>query len=221
MSVRAKVAIEFGIIAVLTTGFLLLFPRRNPLVDVGLAAFALACIGLSARYTHKVIWTASPPPVTENRMKRCLAVVLWITVPPASLFLTIGGFMAYAHSGWPGVMARVGNLNMLVALGCYMPWALMQQVLLQYYLLGRLLVLFPKRHRFVPIAITGACFALVHLPDLWTAAVTVVAGIAWSTIYYRYRVLWPLALSHAVLGLTFYYGVCGQDLAAEWRGLLH
>src|SRR5882672_8036339 len=56
MTVRAKVAIELGIIAVLTIAFLLLFPRRNPWLDVGLAGFALACIGASAGYTRKVVW---------------------------------------------------------------------------------------------------------------------------------------------------------------------
>ena len=37
LTVRGKVAPELGMIAVLTTSFLLLFPLRNPLVDVGLA----------------------------------------------------------------------------------------------------------------------------------------------------------------------------------------
>ena len=50
--------------------------------------------------------------------------------------------------------------------------------------------------------------------------VTVVAGAVWSFIYYRYRLLLPLAFSHAALGSAFYYGIFGHDLAAEWRALL-
>ncbi len=220
MSVRGKVAVELGIIAVLTTVFLLLFPKRNPLVDVGLAGLALLGIGVTAAYTKNVIWAAAPPPVAENRFRRCVAVMLWVTVPLALLFLLIGGIVAYQDGGWPAVASRVFNWRILAAFGCYLPWALMQQTLLQFYLLGRLLALFPKRLLFVPIIITGACFGLVHLPDVWTALVTVAAGAVWSLMYYRYRLLLPLAFSHAALGSAFYYGIFGHDLAAEWRALL-
>ena len=49
MTVRGKVAVELGTVAVLTAIFLLLFPRRNPMMDVALAGFALLCIGATAR----------------------------------------------------------------------------------------------------------------------------------------------------------------------------
>ena len=83
-----------------------------------------------------------------------------------------------------------------------------------------MLALFPKQYLFVPMIITGACFGLVHLPDVWTALVTVASGVVWSWIYYRYRLLLPLAFSHAALGSAFYYGIFGHDLAEEWRALL-
>jgi hypothetical protein len=220
MSVRRKVAVELGIISVLTTIFLLLFPKRNPAVDVGLASFALVCLGISSGYTKKVIWAESPPLVSENRFKRCLVVTLWLTVPTAILFLLIGGFVAYKSGSWPAVAERVFNWRILAAFGCYLPWAMIQQTLLQFYLLGRLLALFPKRYFFVPLMITGTCFGLVHLPDVWTALVTVASGTVWSFLYYRYRLLLPLAFSHAALGSAFYYGIFGHDLAAEWRAIL-
>lgn len=220
MSVRGKVAVELSVIAVLTTIFLIVFPKRNPALDVALAGFALVCLALSAAYTKKVIWAASPAPVAENRFRRCLTVTLRITVPTAVLFLFIGGVVAYRNGGWPAVADRVFNWRILAAFGCYLPWALMQQTLLQFYLLGRLLALFPKRFRVVPFIITGMCFGLVHLPDVWTALVTVAAGTVWSFIYYRYRLLLPLAFSHAALGSAFYYGIFGHDLSAEWRALL-
>jgi hypothetical protein len=219
MSVRAKVIVELSVIVVLTTIFLVMFPTRNPLVDVVLAGFALLCIVFSGRYTKRVIWAASPPPVADNRTKRCLAVLFWITIPPTLLFLLIGGIVACKNGGWPAVGGRIFNWRILAAFGCYLPWALMQQTLLQFYLLGRLLVLAPKQFLFVPFIITGTCFGLVHLPDLWTALVTVVAGTAWSFMYYRYRLLLPLAFSHAALGSAFYYGIFGHDLATEWRSL--
>ena len=50
MSVRTKVVVELGTISVLTTIFLVLFPRRNLLLDLALAGFALICIAASARF---------------------------------------------------------------------------------------------------------------------------------------------------------------------------
>lgn len=219
-SVRSKVLLELGIIAALTAIFLVLFPRRNPLVDVALAGFALLCIAVSAPYTRNVIWAATPSAVTENRTKKCLVVTLWITLPVALVFLSIGGVIAYRNGGWSEVGSRILNWRILAAFGCYLPWALMQQTLLQFYLLGRLLVLFPNQFRFMAFLLTGACFGLVHLPDAWTALVTVAAGIVWSIMYYQYRLLLPLAFSHAALGSAFYYGIFGHDLAVEWRALL-
>jgi len=220
MTVRAKVGVELGIIAVLTAIFLVLFPRRNPLLDVALAGLALICIAAFARYTKNVIWGTVAPAAAGNRVKGCVAVTLWLTIPVVSLFLLMGGIVAYRKGGWSAVAARILNWRILAAFGCYLPWALIQQTLLQFYLLGRLLVLFPKRFLFVPFIITGACFGLVHLPDIWTALVTIAAGIVWSRIYYQYRLLLPLAFSHAALGSAFYYGIFGHDLAVEWRALL-
>ena len=56
--------------------------------------------------------------------------------------------------------------------------------------------------------------------DVSTAVGTVAAGTVWSFLYYRYRLLVPLAFSHAALGSAFFYGLFGHDLAAEWQALL-
>jgi membrane protease YdiL (CAAX protease family) len=221
MTLRGKVALELGVTAALTAIFLLIFPKRNMLADVALAACALLGVALSARYTKNIVWAASPPPIQQNRVRRCLSVVFRVTIPAAALFLLFGGIVAFHNGGWPAVANRVFNWRILAVFGCYLPWALMQQSLLEFYFLGRLLVLFPKRHFFVPMVITGICFGLVHLPDLSTASVTVAAGFVWSVIYRRYRMLLPLAISHAALGTAFYYGIMGHDLAAEWKGLLN
>ncbi len=220
MSLRGKVAVELGVIGTLAGVFLILFPRRNPVVDVTLAWLALACILFFRDYTKRVVWAASPLPVREDRLKRCLAVTAWVTVAPGLLLLAIGGAIAYRSGGWPAVAERLFNWRILAAFGCYLPWALVQQTLLQFYLLGRLLALFPRRLWWMSFLVTGICFGLVHLPDAWTAVVTVAAGAVWSLIYYRYRLVLPLALSHAALGSAFYYGIFGHDLAAEWRAIL-
>ncbi len=140
-----------------------------------------------------------------------------MSTPTLLLFLIVGAVLGYRNLGWAGVSRRLFDWRMLVVFAVYTLWALMQQTLLQFYLLGRLLVLFPNRKQMWPIAITGLCFSLVHLPDLATASVTAVAGVVWTLIYYRYRCLMPLAISHAALGTAFYYWVCGHDLAREWE----
>jgi membrane protease YdiL (CAAX protease family) len=140
-----------------------------------------------------------------------------ITLPVMVLFLMLGVITGYKAGGWPGVASRILNWHSLVAFACYLPWALAQQTLFQFYLLGRLLALFPKTVPFVSIAITGLAYSLVHLPDIWSTLVTAGAGVVWSWLYCRYRVLLPLAASHAALGTTFYYWVCGRDLFDAWR----
>jgi len=116
-------------------------------LDVGLAGFALILVGLSAAYTK-----------IQSGLRRRRR--WWKTdsnVVCRLIFLLIGSFLAYNHGGWPEVIQRVFNWRILAAFCCYLPWALMQQALLQFYLLGRLLALFPKRFVFVPMIITGTC----------------------------------------------------------------
>ena len=216
MSVRTKVAVEIGTLALLTVVFILLFPKRSPWADVGLAAFALVLIGLTAGYTRNTIWASLSSNAGEDRVRRCVTLAASITLPVVALFFIIGGVIGYREGGWSGLTARILNWRILVAFACYVPWALMQQTLFQFYLLGRLAVLFPSVHSLVLCAFTGAAYSLVHLPDVGTTAVTAAAGIVWSYLYFRFRVLWPLALSHALLGSAFYYWICGHDLVAEW-----
>jgi Type II CAAX prenyl endopeptidase Rce1-like len=219
-TVRQKVALELGILVLLATTFLLLFPRRNPWLDIVLAGFALLAILASARYTKNVIWAALPPPQSPNQFKECMQVILWITIPAVFIFFMSGGIVAYRHGGLPAVIGRLFDWKILVVFIAYTGWALVQQTLFQFYLLGRLLALFPKNQPLWPILVAGLGFSLVHLPDVWTSLATAFAGPIWTLIYYRYRRLLPLAVSHAALGTAFYYGICGHNLAREWQSAL-
>ena len=55
-----------------------------------------------------------------------------------------------------------------------------------------------------------------ELPITDAAAVTVIAGGVWSLIYYRWRSLVPLAVSHALLGTALHFWVFGNDLLERW-----
>jgi membrane protease YdiL (CAAX protease family) len=70
----------------------------------------------------------------------------------------------------------------------------------------------------VVAGVNGVLFGAVHLPEWDLTLVTVVAGSVWSWYYLRDRYLAPIALSHAVLGTTYFYWVRGRDLVQGWLG---
>jgi len=60
MSQRRRVAIELLVLGVLSSGFLVLFPRRPISADLGLALFAVSLVLLNANYTRTSIWGQWP-----------------------------------------------------------------------------------------------------------------------------------------------------------------
>jgi membrane protease YdiL (CAAX protease family) len=62
----------------------------------------------------------------------------------------------------------------------------------------------------------GVLFGAVHLPDVELTVLTSVGGAVWSWYYLRDRCLAPIAVSHAVLGTTYYYWIRGDDLLLRW-----
>jgi len=62
----------------------------------------------------------------------------------------------------------------------------------------------------------GVLFGAVHLPDVELTVLTSVGGAVWSWYYLRDRCLAHIAVSHAVLGTTYYYWIRGDDLLLRW-----
>ena len=216
LNLRQRVARELLVLAALSTGFLVLFPRRPIAVDMGLGLFALGLVLLTAKYTRSAIWGPVPVEINGSRWQRCVAGTMIPTALAMSLFLLVGAIIAYQAAGWAAVGYRIFHPRIPTAVTLYFPWALLQQTLFQFYLLGRLRVLWPSLDPLSQSALGGLAFGLVHATDLWIAAMTWLGGTVWSFLYLRYRLLWPLALSHALLGTTFYYWVYAQDLAGQW-----
>jgi len=213
-SLRSRVAIELLALGLLTPTFLVVFPQRPFLLDLSLALLALGLLGLSARFTTAVVWAQFPSPIAPpDRLRLCGRKVLALTLSGVLTALGGGIVSGYAAGGWPEVCTRVANGWLLVAVCLYFPWALVQQALFQFYLLGRLRVLLPPA---AAITGTGLAFALLHLPELEVTVAAAAVGISWASLYHTYRVLSPLALSHAVLGTTFYYWFYGRDLLRTW-----
>ncbi|MDA2910332.1 CPBP family glutamic-type intramembrane protease [Nitrospiraceae bacterium AH_259_D15_M11_P09] len=190
------------------------------MVDVILALCALGLVGLNARYTREVIWARFPRGPSSGGLKQCMWATMAITFSVVLVFFIVGIVIGYGNGGWKAVVDRVLNWKLLVAICVYLPWALLQQTLFQFYLLGRVRALFPTVHPIGAATLNGVAYALVHLPDLWITMVTAFGGTFWSYMYNQYRLLLPLALSHAVLGSTFYYWAYGRDLAEAWSQLI-
>lgn len=214
---RRRCATELLALVTLAVLFLYLVPERPAYVDAGLALWVGVLIVLDGRYTRQHVWCWPPADISPGaRLRKALAWSAALTLPAVAALLVAGLLLGYAEGDWPGARQRVASPHLLLSLTVYFPWALLQQGLFQFYLLGRLLHVLP-----VPLAVMGTALAygLVHLPDIRVASLAAGAGLAWTWIYYRYRVLTPLALSHAVLGALFYHWVYGRDLWAEWLRL--
>ncbi len=212
---KRLVAIELAIVAAFAAAFLLLFRARPGYVDVLLAVVAMMFI-FSGYGRSRRLWNMQR--VDEEgapRMHRAAVLASLFTGAAMLVLLVIGVALAGHAGGLEAVTARVANPRMLGAVALYLPWALLQQFVFQFYLLGRLLVLLPLG---AAIATTAVAFSLVHYPRWPVMAVTLVAGAVWALIYRRYRVLLPLAISHALLGSALHYWVFGRDLLANWLG---
>lgn len=213
---RSGVLTELGVVAVLAAGFLVFFRDRPGFVDAALGVVAVALIGLAQRRSRR-FWsgqTADASPY-RKRISNASREAAAFTLPVAALFLAIGFGAGFADGGWAAALDRVGGWHFAAAFALYLPWALLQQFVFQFYLLGRLLYLLPAP---AAIAITALGFSLVHFPRVPVMAVTAVAGAVWALLYRRHRSLPPLAVSHALLGAGLHYWIFGRDLLASWIG---
>jgi membrane protease YdiL (CAAX protease family) len=185
-------------------------------VDAGLALVGLALVGVGARTTRERFWDRpSMPPGARWRRS---ALTMLVGTAAVVLVFAVWGVVVAAPSAPGEAWARLLRPRLGTALALFLPWALLQQTLFQFYLHGRLRVLLGNAAPLVAAVLTGVFYGLVHLPAVQLTVLTVGGGIVWSWTYQRDRCLGPLALSHAVLGTTYFAWVRGRDLAAEWLG---
>jgi hypothetical protein len=82
----------------------------------------------------------------------------------------------------------------------YAIWTFVQEFLLQCFFLSRLRRLLPNAG--LAALAAASIFALAHLPSPILTTVTLVWGFAACLLFLRYRNLYPLAMAHAILGIT-------------------
>lgn len=208
---RTILALELLVLAALAAAFLLLFQTRPGFVDLALAIAAVGLIAARSRASVE-LWRRAPVAPSGDARAAWWPVLLF-TGLAATLFLAIGLYRGHAADGWAGAFGRVASWHLAVACLLYFPWALLQQFVFQFYLLGRLVALLPYP---IAVLVTGAAFAAVHFPRIPVMVGTAIAGAVWALCYSRYRRLLPLAASHALLAATLHYWVFGRDLLEIW-----
>ncbi len=222
---RARMALELGVIALMTVAFLTFAPRDylNNWTFIGLALVALGFILYQRKDIEERIW--GPPESPDfDRVRRCTINMSALTIPPLIIFLALGIYARYWRPDMfnmmklenPDTPCPMFSLHFIFVLCFYVPWALLQQTLFQFYLLGRLRALLPFASPLLLATINGTAYGLVHLPSGYLlTGVTIIGGICWSYSYYRDRYVFPLALSHGLLATTFFYWVYGKDIFAK------
>lgn len=202
-ALRRRIAIELSLLAVLTPLFLRYAPPRGDLFML-LAVLFLAFILAGAKQTRERVW-GTPHGTAAERQRRAATTMALVTAPAVLGFILVS---AAQHREIP-------YAKLLLACAIYFPWALIQQTIFQFYLLGRLRALAPGVSSYLLALGNGMAYGLVHAPHTSLMLLTALAGTVWSYTYLRDRLLAPIAVSHAVLGATYYYLFVGRDLIGE------
>ena len=82
----------------------------------------------------------------------------------------------------------------------YAIWALEQQFILNSFFYKRFENLFGDNAK--ALLITAGLFSLVHIPNPILMPATFIGGLFFVSMFRRFRNIYPLALAHAMLGLT-------------------
>ena len=188
--------------------FVATFRVRPPYIDFALAA-AAALLIVTSRARSRRFWELAPQPRPDGRQAWRASA----TFTAAALVVLALAAVAFGPRDGPSLQQRLLNWHLLLAAALYLPWALLQQYIFQFYWFGRWLRLVPVP---LAVALTAVAFAAVHFPRWPVMLVTLMAGTVWSLCYYRWRALLPLAVSHALLGTTLHYWVFGRDLLETW-----
>ena len=214
--VRRHVIVELAAVGALTALYLALVPERPPAADLGLALLALVVVAITAADTRRRIWGPPARPPAE-RARHSAIHMLAGTAGAVALFAGFGALRTWWATGeGNAVLGHLLRPTLPGALAVFVPWALLQQTLFQFYLLGRLRALLPGAPPLALAAVNGIAYGAAHLPAWDVAAVTTIGGAVWSWYYLQDRQLLPIALSHAALGTTYFYWVRGQDLLRDW-----
>ncbi len=174
----------------------LLFPVA--LIEVALWAplrLGILCGICALWYISWSLWKAADTARSLGLDLRGLMRESWLlgtTVALALAILAAAYFSGSLHRLW-------GLQHPWYAVVAYVCWAFVQEFMLQCFCLRMLRALVSRASSLI---LSGAVFAVAHLPNPSLTFVTFFAGVGFTAIYARKRNLYVVALIHAVLGLT-------------------
>ena len=128
--------------------------------------------------------------------RRGLRESVW-TVPLAAILCGVAILIA-AEFGTLSVL--YGNRPVYWHSIFYAIWALEQQFILNAFFYKRFESLLGDTT--IAVVITAGLFALVHIPNPVLVPATFLGGIFFVEIFRRWRNIYPIALAHAMFGLT-------------------
>ena len=129
---------------------------------------------------------------------RALRGCSWAVV--VTLAAAAGMFALSAHLGTLDLNYQGNLLTGRPPLVGYLVWSLIQQLILQCFILARLLRLL--RRPWVAVVVASLLFAAAHIPNPLLMLATMLWGIAACWLYLRYRSLIGVAAIHFVLGAS-------------------
>ena len=143
---------------------------------------------------------------------------LWVAVVALLIAAAAVSVAAQLHT----LHAPTGPIQFIRNYFAYTIWACAQQFLLQCYFLLRFLRLAPGARS--AALLSAGIFAVAHLPNPVLTPITFLWGSAACFLFLHYRNLFPLALAHAILGITIALTVPGhvdQNMRVGWSFLTY
>lgn len=141
-------------------------------------------------------------------LRRAAVACTWVTLVGLVLVAAYG--VAVGPPAWP----RLHPLSFIL----YPFWALAQEFAVQVIFVTGLVAAGVPR-TFIPF-VSALAFAAGHLPHYAMGALAGCGGLAWTSIWLRYRSLWPIVVSHAILGGVALVVVLGHDPVGGYFGLI-
>lgn len=213
--------------------------KRRALVELAVAYVLIMSVIWSARPWQRVLWllaVAGVATIMVRSWEGCKAVglrrenftrSLWIVGVALALAAVAVLTALHLHTLRLPTPPPTGIGRSDDALGhtllflrtywAYALWTFIQQFLLQGFFLLRLLRLLPGPKTAAFAAAT--LFALAHIPNPILVVTTLAWGFAACLVFLRYRNLYPLAMAHAIFGVTIAITVPGPVIRNMRVGL--
>ena len=213
--------------------------RKRALVELAVAYVLILAVIWSPRPVQRVLWLIAVAGVATMMARswdgrRAIGLhtrnfwqSMWVPVAALTIAATAIVISIHLHSlrlphppstGMGSSDDAFGFAMLFVrTYWAYALWTFVQQFLLQGFFLLRLLQLVPGPKA---AAFTAATlFALAHIPNPILSVATLAWGFAACIIFLRYRNLYPLAIAHAIFGITLAIAIPGPIIRNMRVGL--